>query len=260
MQDRTATSTLPRELPRSPRSGPPRSARRPPASARPSARALSAASSALQPPRPARGVVDDVERLDACERRQRRAEDRQAGGQVLVDLHREDAAGEVVDLVGDQARVGSPQDGRQVAPAARADQVDVRAPLAAARGRRPDPRRPLGPTRTMLQPGRSAATLRQQREVELGRRRPRPGRRAGGGAAPSTAGSTGPGSSAVEKQLRVGDVRRVEDVVARGAASARPGPGRWRARGRRARAKRSSAARKLSASTPFCAATSSTQW
>ena len=90
------------------------------------------------------------------------------------------------------------------------------------------------------------ATLGEQRDVELGRRRPRPVKTIRGCGSASSAGSTGPGLQRRGEQRGVGDVRRVEHVV--GAASRmRSASGGALASTRSARrAKRSSAARKLS--------------
>ena len=105
----------------------------------------------------------------ARERGQRRRDHRQAGGQVLVDLHREDALGQLVARVGDQPGVGAAQHVGQLARrrAGRAGGCSARprAPRRRCAGR---PGRRARPARTTTS-GRSAGQLGQQRQVELDR-------------------------------------------------------------------------------------------
>ena len=63
---------------------------------------------------------------DPGEGGQRRGDHRQTGRQVLIDLHREDALGELVAGIGDQPDVCRPQYVRQLRVGAPAEQVDVR--------------------------------------------------------------------------------------------------------------------------------------
>ncbi len=151
---------------------------------------------------------------DAGEGGQRRRDHRQARGEVLVDLHREDALGQRVARVGDQPGVGRPQHVGQLAVGAGAEQVDVRL----GRQRRDvgaGIARPDG-AHQRKRPGRSQARqLDQQGDVQLdGHDRAGehdPGRRQRGHVGVQRGGWAR--LKGLREELGVGYVRCVEDVA-----------------------------------------------
>ena len=194
------------------------------------------------------------------ERGQRRGDHRQPGSQVLVDLHREDARGQLVERVGDERRVGAAQDVRELVVGARAEQVHVGLALASAE------------TSVLGSPSAHGSDQREGPVGPRGERAPPAARRRAwwptiapvktmrGPGSASSAGSTAAVARAPARRARCRRRSASPRPCQRSGAAARPAARRVASTRSARPAKRFSAARKLAASMPFWAAMSSTQW
>ena len=212
---------------RSPRGGRPRSARARPPSAPPRAGQSSARARSTRRSSPARRRLRPPHGLG--ERRQRGGDDGQAGGEVLVHLHREDRARSASLIAyGMSAGVGAAQHGGQLGVGARRRAGGRSGARSSAETSVPGSPAPTGPTSANAQSGRRARQPLDQVEVELGR-----DDRAGEddprlAAARPSPGPPGRPASAVGEQRGVGDVRarratRSESVRMRSASARRGG-------------------------------------
>ena len=134
---------------------------------------------------------------DPGERGQRRGDHGQPGGEVLVDLHREDARGERVARVGDQAGVGRAQDVGQLARRSAGRAGGCSARRRAPRCRRAGSPGPTGPTSANDHVGRRRASSTSSGRSSLTATIAPVNTIRGAGSA-AIAGSSGPGSSARE--------------------------------------------------------------
>ena len=167
-------------------------------------------------------------------RRQRRGHDRQPGRQVLVDLHREDARGELVARRRGSAPASAPRrTSGSALVGARPEQVHVR--LGAERrdvgarvaGARPVPTSAKDQSRRARASATSSPTSSLVADDRAGEDDPR------APAAPRAPGSTGPASSACANSpvsATFGASSTLSEIWRIRSAS---GSGRWRARGRR---------------------------